>query len=169
MESDGHSWRPPTAVELQFAEDVALYFESEGPLPRMLGRIIGWLLICDPPEQTAGQLATALRASKGSISTGTRALEQAGLIERVVKPGERRDYFRIDHEGWIHVTLRRLAAGATLLKVLDRGAELLIDSPPERRERLDDLRDLYGWLHDELPPMLTRYAEERRRWKRGLR
>ena len=167
MEHDVRSWRQPTAAEQQFVEDIALYFESEGPLPRMMGRIIGWLLICDPPEQTAGQLAAALQASKGSISTGTRALTQAGLIERVVKPGERRDYFRIDHEGWVQITLRRLEAGEALLKVLDRGAELLNTGPPARRERVDDLRDLYGWLHDELPPMLDRYAEQRRQRKRG--
>ncbi len=31
----------------------------------MAGRVIGWLLICDPPAQTFNQLVAVLRASKG--------------------------------------------------------------------------------------------------------
>ena len=38
---------PPTADERQYVEEVALYFEAQG-LPRMIGRILGWLLICEP-------------------------------------------------------------------------------------------------------------------------
>ena len=31
----------------------------------MAGRMWGWLLICEPPEQTAADLAEALQASRG--------------------------------------------------------------------------------------------------------
>ncbi len=65
---------------------LALFFEEMG-FPRMAGRILGWLLICDPPEQSAGQLAGVLQASKGSLSTMTRLLIQMGLVERVGLPG----------------------------------------------------------------------------------
>ena len=40
------------------------------------------MLICDPPAQSAGELADVLGASKGSLSTMTRLLIQVGLIER---------------------------------------------------------------------------------------
>ena len=43
-------------------------------LPPMAGRMWGWLLVCDPVEQTAGQLAEALHASRGSISGTGRML-----------------------------------------------------------------------------------------------
>ncbi|HEX7974611.1 MAG TPA: MarR family transcriptional regulator, partial [Anaerolineales bacterium] len=76
-----------------FVEEVALVFEEIG-IARMAGRILGWLLISNPPHQSADELAEALQASKGSISTMTRLLIQADLIERIGLPGERRDYFR---------------------------------------------------------------------------
>ena len=80
--------------ERRFVEDFSLYFEQMG-YPRSAGRILGWLLICDPPVQSTGELADALGASKGSRSTMTRLLIQVGLIERAGMPGRRRDYSRI--------------------------------------------------------------------------
>ena len=47
-----------------FVEEVALVFEEIG-LIRMAGRILGWLLISNPPYQSADELAEALQASKG--------------------------------------------------------------------------------------------------------
>lgn len=49
----------------------------------MVGRALGWLLVCEPPEQSAAELAETLQASKGSISTATRVLLRLGFIERV--------------------------------------------------------------------------------------
>ena len=76
-----------------FVEEVGIAFEQTG-LPRMAGRVFGWLLISDPPYQSSTELAEALMASKGSISTTTRLLIQLGLAERFVIPGERHDNFR---------------------------------------------------------------------------
>ena len=52
----------------RFIEEVGLLFEQTG-LPRMAGRILGWLLIANPPHQTTSHLTEALLASKASIST----------------------------------------------------------------------------------------------------
>ena len=54
-----------------YVEDFGLMFEGFG-LPRMVGRALGALLISDPPELSAEELAEALRASRGSISSATR-------------------------------------------------------------------------------------------------
>ncbi|WP_460527165.1 hypothetical protein [Flindersiella endophytica] len=54
--------------ELQeYVEEIGLYFAGVR-LPRMPGRILGWLLVCDPPHQSAEELAAALQVSSGSIS-----------------------------------------------------------------------------------------------------
>ena len=66
--------------EKHFVEEVGLFFEQSG-MPRMAGRILGWLLISDPSHQTTSELAEVLLASKGSISTMTRLLIRIGLIE----------------------------------------------------------------------------------------
>jgi DNA-binding transcriptional regulator GbsR (MarR family) len=64
----------------RFIEELGMQFELEAAAPRMLGRVLGWLLVCDPPEQSAAELAERLQASKGSISTATRLLLRMGMI-----------------------------------------------------------------------------------------
>ncbi len=66
----------------QFIEDMGILFE-EMALPRMAGRIFGWLLMCEPLHQSAEELASVVGASKGSISSMTRLLIQSGVVERM--------------------------------------------------------------------------------------
>lgn len=146
--------------EAAFVEDVAVFFEGEG-LPKTVGRVIGWLLICDPPEQSPAQLAAALQVSRSSISSATRMLTPSGLVERVSLPGERQDYFRIRPDAWAAM-LRRRAEQTTLFRDLAaRGLDLLSREPEERRERLERVHELYGFLEQELPAVFDRW--ERRR------
>ena len=41
----------PDEQLLLYVEDFGLYFEQFG-LARTAGRMLGWLLVCDPPHQT---------------------------------------------------------------------------------------------------------------------
>jgi hypothetical protein len=63
---------------MQLVEDTGLHFESAG-LPRMTGRVLGWLSICHPLQQAAAELAAASSASSGSISTTARSLVHMGF------------------------------------------------------------------------------------------
>jgi hypothetical protein len=86
--------------ERHFIEDTGLFFEQMG-MPRMAGRILGVLLIAEPPAQSITDLSEKLMASKSSISIMARLLVEHGLIERVASPVPRRDYYRFKPGGWI--------------------------------------------------------------------
>ena len=77
--------------EDRFVDRMARILASEG-LPPVAGRMWAWLLVCDPPEQTAAQLAEAIGASRGSISGMARLLEPSGLIQRATRRGDRREF-----------------------------------------------------------------------------
>jgi DNA-binding MarR family transcriptional regulator len=72
---------------------MGLLWETEG-LPRIAGRILGFLAL-QPAACSLEDLATALGVSKASISVDARHLERLTLIERVSRPGDRRDYYAI--------------------------------------------------------------------------
>lgn len=143
-----------------FVEEMGLLWEGIG-VPRMTGRIIGWLLVCDPPAQTAAQLAAALSASKGSISTNLRALVQMGLVERISLPGERATRIRIANGAWLRLMLGEHARMALYREAADRGLDLLSDAAPERRARLLEFRELFEFLEREYPLLLQHFAEWR--------
>ncbi|MEB3356118.1 MAG: MarR family transcriptional regulator [Synechococcales bacterium] len=144
---------------IYFAEEMGLMFEKVG-FPRMAGRIFGWLLISDPPQQTSQDLAHILQASKGSISSMTRLLIQIGLIERTSIPGERRDYFQIRPNAWTQLAEQRLAQIATFRRLAERGLDLLSDAPPTLKQRLQEMHDVHAFWEQELPQLNQRWERE---------
>jgi len=148
--------------ERQFVEEVGLLFEQLGGT-RMEGRVMGWLLICDPPQQSAGELAEALMASKGSISTTTRQLIQMGVVERLSLPGKRRDYFIIKQDGLDRLIQRRLAVMTEFRRLFEQGMELLEEKDAEVRRRLEIIHGMYAFFEREMPALMERWERERNR------
>jgi DNA-binding transcriptional regulator GbsR (MarR family) len=151
-----------TAAKADYIEEVGLYMENFG-LARMWGRVFGALLLADPPEQTADELAATLKASRGSISTATRMLEQAGLIDRVSKPGERKDYFRNRPGAWHEATKRRLAAMSRFREMAEKGLALLDSGDPEVRRGLEEMRDYFAYWERALPRLAAEWEAEGQR------
>jgi DNA-binding transcriptional regulator GbsR (MarR family) len=127
----------------------------------MAGRILGWLLICNPPHQSADELAEALRASKGSISTMTRLLMQLDLVEKIGFPGERRDYFRMKPGVWAQLLQDKMSQITDLHQLAERGLALVEGDAPELHQRLRDMHDLYAYIETELPMLIERWERER--------
>jgi len=109
----------PQASDLEiarqnFVEKIGVFFQTEG-MPRTAGRLLG-LLIFDGSALSFGDLAEKLQVSRASISTSSRLLLQAGLIERVSKPGERQDYFQLadkPYEALISTEIARMQHAQT--------------------------------------------------------
>lgn len=140
--------------------------ELEAGTPRMVGRVLGWLLVCEPPEQSAAELAEFLQASKGSISTATRVLLRMGLIERSHARGERFDRFRALPEAW-QDHLWRDDQFTAPRHVLRLGLEALADESAERRARLEALDSMYAWWERRLPQLREEYFAEQSRSGKG--
>jgi len=151
----------PLSRELrQFVEDMGLAYEEDG-FPRMAGRVAGWLLVCDPPHQTAAELATALGASGGSISTATRLLIQCGCVERIAIPGQRGAAYRVRAQSSADVLGRALRRARAMRTLLGQGLEILRDASPERRARLHDQYEIHEFIEREIPALLERHGKER--------
>jgi DNA-binding transcriptional regulator GbsR (MarR family) len=144
-----------TSGERQFAEDVGRVFEGFG-VSRMAGRVLGWLLICDPPRQSSADLGAALGATKGSISTATRMLEASGLIDRVAVPGRRGDSFELRPEAF-HQAHDQLGTMRIFRDLMDRGLAVLGDEDSLRAQRLRRTRDFYAYLEREFPALVERF------------
>jgi DNA-binding transcriptional regulator GbsR (MarR family) len=146
--------------EVHFIEDIGLYFERLG-MPRMAGRILGVLLISDPPAQSITDIAAKLNASKSSISIMARLLIEVGLIERVASPLPRRDYYRFKSGGWILYMQQWLTLMSGLHKIAERGLDLMKTRPPEIQERLMEAHDLFSFMEDHFPALLENLKQER--------
>jgi DNA-binding transcriptional regulator GbsR (MarR family) len=151
--------------EMHFIEDVALFFERMG-MPRMAGRILGVLLISDPPAQSITEIGEKLNASKSSVSIMARLLVENGLIERVASPIPRRDYYRFKEGGWILYMRQWLALMGELHKITERGLALIDGKALELQERLLEAHDLFSLIEQRFPALLE-YLEKERSQRTG--
>jgi len=148
----------PDQAALRFIEDTALLYEQAGH-SRMAGRIIAWLMICDPPHQTAGQIATALSASKASVSTNVRLFVDFGIVEKFTLPADRRDYYRLLPTMWPRAMERSLPLLAAFRQVADRGLKLVEGHPEECRVRVREMRDFYEFYEQGLRELAARWKQ----------
>ncbi len=146
-------------AEDQFIEDMGLYFEAQG-VPRMAGRILAWLLICEPAEQTMPEIGERLGASKGSVSTMARILIQSELVERISRRGVRADFYRIAPNFGDKVMGSAVKKFTAMRQITEQGLALLSDAAPQRKSRLQNLHNVYRFLEERFPNMLAEWHTE---------
>ena len=142
----------PTDAEITFADHAGrLYARRYGMAP-MVGRLLGYLAICDPREQSITELADALLASRSAIAGAVSALDTLGLISRTRAAGERMDRVRIDFAG-----PRSMGFDVTEYReqgdLAREGLALLADEPLERRAVLLEWAAFADFLVARLPDL----------------
>jgi DNA-binding MarR family transcriptional regulator len=142
----------PSDAEITFADHAGrLYARRYGMAP-MVGRLLGYLMVCWPREQSVSELAEALLASRSAIAGAVSSLESLGLVRRSRAAGERMDRVSIDR------TSRR-AWGFDVAEYREQGElareglEVLADASPQRRAVLLELAAFADFLVERLPAL----------------
>src|SRR4029079_14197104 len=149
-----------TPGESEFVEEMGQFLASLGMTP-MAGCVWGWLLICEPPEQTASEIAEALHASRGAISGTARLLANAGLVRRATKPGDRRDYFSAPAEALDSMLMSAASLYQQMRRIAERGLLAIEDRPAESKARLEEFRDVMGFVEVEVPRVIALFLADR--------
>src|SRR3954454_443898 len=155
-----------TPGESQFVEEMGQFLGGLGMTP-MAGRMWGWLLICDPPEQTAGEIAEALQASRGAISGTARILAGPGLIRRTTRRGDRREYFAAPPEALDSMLASAGAIYRQMREIAERGLAATADRPAESRARLQEFHDVMSFVETEVPRVIRGFLDDRARAYEG--
>lgn len=143
----------------EFVERFGLIWERLGT-NRSIGRVLAWLTICDPPEQSAADIGEALQISQANVSTTMRMLETFGLVERVSLPGKRRIHFRIPRNAW-HATVRtELREMDAFVTAAELGREAMAGKPKESQERVQELLDWAGWWRKHYAELVELWEKE---------
>jgi hypothetical protein len=150
----------PTDEEITFADHTGRFYARRYGMAPMVGRLLGYLAVCDPREQSIAELADALLASRSAIAGAVSSLETLGLIRRSRSAGERMDRVRIDMSS-------PRATGFDISEYLEQGElaeeglRLLADAPPERRAVLLEWAAFADFLVDRLPALEQEWKQRR--------
>ncbi len=139
-------------AELTFADHAGrLYARRYGFAP-MVGRLLGYLAICDPREQTIAELADALLASRSAITGAVKTLEQLHIVRRSRAAGERTDRVRIDvtsSQAWGFDVSEYVEQG----DLAREGLQVLKGAPLERQAVLLWWAAFADFLTEKLPAL----------------
>ena len=139
-----------------FVERAGCLCERDG-LPRIAGRILGLLLV-SPEPLALDTIAERLAVSRASVSTDARRLVEQGILERVGRPGDRKDYYQMAADSHVRSIEQRLATVRQFLGLLDDARRLPVGDAGVR-ERLDETAGLYRDVLAATGAALERWRE----------
>jgi DNA-binding transcriptional regulator GbsR (MarR family) len=150
----------PTDAELTFADHMGRFYARRFAFPPMVGRLIGYLAVCDPPEQSVGELAEALLASRSAIANAVKSLETLRLVRRTRVAGERMDRVRLDLTSSQAMGLDT-SEYEEMGELVREGLEVVRDAPAERRAVLLEWSEFADFVLEHTKRMQQEWRERR--------
>jgi DNA-binding MarR family transcriptional regulator len=149
-------------AETAFTDRVAGFYAREYGFPPVAGRLLGYLLICQPPQRTIADLSEELQASRTAITAAVSLLERYHAVRRTRSAGQRSDHVGLDPRaldptGFAAESYRTQAALAR------EALDLLTDGEPERRAMIAEAAEFYEFLAERMPALLTDWLARRSR------
>ena len=142
---------------LQYADRMGRYNAQRHGLPPVMGRVVGYLSVCEPMEQSINDIADALLTSRSAVNNALKLLETQKLIKRTRPAGTRADLISLNpismESGFDAAEYKELADLAR------EGLELLKDASPERRASLEATASLGDFLAERLPRLYDEWNE----------
>ena len=143
----------------QFIERMGLALESDG-MPRIAGRIFGLLLVSED-SLSLDELAADLGVSKASVSTNARLLEQRGVLERISRPADRRDYYRVPPDLFSQTMAQRLARWERFHTAIAAARTSVPIRSREVQERLEEFEEAYAYMSRTIKEALAEWQARR--------
>ena len=150
----------PSDGEITFADHAGRFYARRFGMAPMVGRLIGYLAVCDPREQSISELADALLASRSAIAGAVNVLENLGLIQRSRAAGERMDRVRIDMSS-SHAMGFDVSEYREMAELAREGLRLLAEAPPERKAILLEWAAFSDFLVGRLPVLEQEWKAQR--------
>jgi hypothetical protein len=150
----------PNLDQLAFTDRMADFYAREYGFPPVAGRVLGYLLICQPAEQTIAQLSEALLASRSAITGAVTLLARYHVVRRTRSAGQRVDHVTLDPRALDPTGF----AGATYqeqAKLAREALDLLEDGPTVRRSMLEEGAAFYDFLAERMPALLSEWHARR--------
>lgn len=137
---------------LIFTDHMGRFYAQRYGFPPVTGRLIGYLSVCEPMQQSIGDIADALLTSRSAIDNAVKTLEAQKLINRSRPAGTRADLIGLNPIGWENTGFEP-SEYQEMANLAREGLELLKDASPERRQALEAAASLGDFLTEKLPQL----------------
>ncbi|GAA3639188.1 MarR family transcriptional regulator [Microbacterium awajiense] len=137
------------------AEQAAALLASSG-MPRMQSRVLMALVGSPDDGYTAADLADRLGVSAAAVSGAVRNLQAMRLIQRLSRPGDRRDRYDLSDDVWSGVITANVPLYAQLGALMHRIADENTDAPVSTA-RAHESAAFLSFLAERMPQLVAEW------------
>jgi DNA-binding MarR family transcriptional regulator len=144
---------------LEPAEQAAAMLTAAG-MARMPARVMMALVGSPDAGYTAAELSERLGVSAAAVSGAVRYLQSMRLIQRVSRPGDRRDRYDLTDDAWHGMLTANTPLYASLADHMDRIADENADAPLSVA-RARRVADFLRFLASRIPSLIDEWNADR--------
>lgn len=133
-------------------DHVGRFYSERYGFPPVSGRLIGYLYVCEPAQQTINEISETLLTSRSAINNAVKMLETQKLIHRSRPAGARADLISLNPLGRENMGFDPTEY-LEMASLAREGLELLEDASPERRQALEIVLSLNEFMAERLPQL----------------
>jgi DNA-binding transcriptional regulator GbsR (MarR family) len=143
----------------KYIEDVGIFYEKYG-LPKMAGRILGYLISSESDNNSFEELIDALKASKGSISGNINLLLTQKMIEKHMLTGDRKSYYKIAINSLQDIMEAKAKSVSEFRYIFEKGMNINSNKLSKNYKALTGVLKYYEFLEEEIPLLKTKWDQK---------
>ncbi len=111
-----------------------------------MGKILGYLILSDPPHRSFEEIQSDLKLSKGSVSNTLKIMELQGIVEYFTVQGDRKRYFKLAVMNREFMLARQISETDRFISIMQDSILLRNPGNEEYENELRKYVDMYQLL-----------------------
>ena len=115
-----------------------------------MGKILGYLILSDPPHRSFEEIQKDVKLSKGSVSNTLKIMEMQGIVEYFTVQGDRKRYFKLAVINTEFLLARQISETDRFISIMKDAILLRNPGNEEYEKELYKYVDLYKLLQKKI-------------------
>lgn len=125
------------------------------------GRVLGYLMVSEPPRKTFEEIQNGLNMSKSAVSTALNTLQLKNLVKYSTKPGDRKRYFQADYNGWYSLIKEKFTNVLYIDKMFSSTLTQRSGKDIESDNDIQEIIDFLLFIQNEMKSAIAKWEQKR--------
>ncbi len=140
----------------ELVEEIGVVVEKAGFQPAV-GRVLGCLMVSDPPYKSFDEIQRYLGISKSAVSNALNGLMSREMVDYITLPGDRKRYFRLAAHGMISQMKKRIGLHSAMPQLLRVVVEARSNKYPEFNKSLLETSEFLSFMEKEINAAIDKW------------
>ncbi len=144
----------------ELVEKFGVFIEKAANFQPTSARIVGYLLISDPPYKTFNEILNYLKVSKSSVSQALNLLISQDFVDYITLPNDRKRYFRLNTVSWFNILKKKMGMVSQLKQIFQEILKYRSDRNPEFNGQIEIMITFFEIFEKEIPLIFKKIEQK---------